>query len=63
MPGNDGYDARMPLCPVCRLLVPTNGVYKPPNGFYEVFAPHGCDGDGRKVKDSYYDYPENDWRN
>lgn len=41
-----------PWCPVCREKVATRAFYNPLSGFHEVFADHGCDGDGRKVLDA-----------
>ena len=47
---------QQPWCPVCRAKTAVKGVYYPPNGFYEVFAEHGCDGDGKRVKDADYGF-------
>jgi hypothetical protein len=51
---------RRPWCPICRLKVATNGNYDLPHGFYETFKEHGCDGDGRRVRDSDYGFVHDD---
>ena len=47
-----GQGASGPWCPVCRERVAERGVHEPPHGFYTVFADHGCDGSGQRVKDA-----------